>query len=78
MVLKPFNHEAEAIAIMLQQYLPFMVLKLYIFLTTSFKTYALQQYLPFMVLKHVREVDTMIDNMMLQQYLPFAVLKQSS
>ena len=62
---------------MLQQYLPFTVLKLNPLGHQTFHHYrVLQQYLPFTVLKpfeHIRDFD---HHVQLQQYLPFTVLKR--
>ena len=62
---------------MLQQYLPFTVLKLK---NADFRYdsgFGLQQYLPFTVLKHdYNEVQKLLIGE-LQQYLPFTVLKPS-
>ena len=61
---------------LLQQYLPFTVLKLVVWHYTSVLYLTLQQYLPFTVLKLKMLVDLGINNIAkLQQYLPFTVLK---
>ena len=61
---------------MLQQHLPFTVLKL---LNTGYhchqKLLKLQQHLPFTVLKPIEIDDTNQRRMALQQHLPFTVLK---
>ena len=61
---------------MLQQYLPFTVLKLTISRNNSIESDTLQQYLPFTVLKPTILVSIDYDAIKLQQYLPFTVLKR--
>ena len=61
---------------MLQQYLPFTVLKHW---ASNLETnLTLQQYLPFTVLKHHLRYFYGYDLLSLQQYLPFTVLKLKS
>ena len=60
---------------MLQQYLPFTVLKLDGRFFTSTSVTGLQQYLPFTVLKQLTAYTHTGSPMALQQYLPFTVLK---
>ena len=60
---------------MLQQYLPFTVLKLAISNVHSRNEWGLQQYLPFTVLKHSISFINSNKTTWLQQYLPFTVLK---
>ena len=62
---------------MLQQYLPFTVLKQEKYDTClTYKFIQLQQYLPFTVLKHPDTFKKQSgDSDALQQYLPFTVLK---
>ena len=61
---------------MLQQYLPFTVLKHLKEAGVKINTDKLQQYLPFTVLKPNGEISFNIFKIIqLQQYLPFTVLK---
>ena len=59
---------------MLQQYLPFTVLKRYSAERERY-TQELQQYLPFTVLK-LKPSSCCLNKQPLQQYLPFTVLKR--
>ena len=64
---------------MLQQRLPFTVLKLIVFFNNKFVNRAsLQQRLPFTVLKRIRAIYKSIVFLRLQQRLPFTVLKLRS
>ena len=58
--------------IMLQQYLPFTVLKLNLSIANVFHCNMLQQYLPFMVLKQLSDI-FFAPSLKLQQHLPFTV-----
>ncbi len=61
---------------LLQQYLPFTVLKLISSVIYKRSYSRLQQYLPFTVLKHfIRIFWRRLNSYVLQQYLPFTVLK---
>ena len=63
---------------MLQQYLPFTVLKPIYRQCSTTNEKSLQQYLPFTVLKLVAVSTRKFSFRQLQQYLPFTVLKPSS
>ena len=65
---------------MLQQYLPFTVLKqTCCWMIPIGSTFELQQYLPFTVLKRINGICCYVNRFCwLQQYLPFTVLKQCS
>ena len=61
---------------MLQQHLPFTVLKLRrIYIHLIFPSNTLQQHLPFTVLKLNNSMNTRCHSVRLQQHLPFTVLK---
>ena len=66
----------ETRTFMLQQYLPFTVLKLIVSFAKQYRIFQLQQYLPFMVLKHEKLNCSIVFFYVLQQYLPFTVLKR--
>ena len=65
----------ETRTFMLQQYLPFTVLKRFDFGRYASLYLWLQQYLPFTVLKHEQSLRMHVFSFRLQQYLPFTVLK---
>ena len=63
---------------LLQQYLPFTVLKLWYHSWNHIWIWSrLQQYLPFTVLKHTYAQSSKCTFVKLQQYLPFTVLKHT-
>ena len=68
---RPLRHLLQV----LQQYLPFTVLKLDSAAGTCKQARKLQQYLPFTVLKLLAPTTTESSPLTLQQYLPFTVLK---
>ena len=72
--LRPVGKNTDRAAL-LQQYLPFTVLKLLRHLFQRLDVGGLQQYLPFTVLKHAADQLELSFARQLQQYLPFTVLK---
>ena len=70
------NGKYGALRFVLQQYLPFTVLKLFTTIKYRFTHFKLQQYLPFTVLKLICHKTKLVNLVALQQYLPFTVLKR--